>query len=233
MEKIKVLLAEDELALAHIVRESLEERDFAVTLCADGQQALKQYTLAKPDILVLDVMMPKMDGFEVARTIRESDRKTPVIFLTARSQAKDVVMGFEMGGNDYLKKPFSVEELIVRIKALLSKDRLISEYTTPKQDNNEVFEIGAFTFRPNKNIIEHGTHRQQLTSRESDVLKLLCKHKQETITRNKLLNELWGDDSFFNARSLDVFITKLRKYLKTDPNVQIINIRGIGYKLVW
>jgi len=233
MEKIKVLLAEDELALAHIVRESLEERDFAVTLCADGQQALKQYASAKPDILVLDVMMPKIDGFEVARRIRERDRKTPVIFLTARSQTKDVVMGFELGGNDYLKKPFSVEELIVRIKALLSKDRLIIEDKPIKEDKNEVFEIGAFTFRPNKNTVEHGAHRQQITSRESDVLKLLCRHKQETVPRDKLLNDLWGDDSFFNARSLDVFITRLRKYLKDDPNVQIINIRGVGYKLVW
>jgi len=233
MEKIKVLLAEDELALAHIVRESLEERDFAVTLCADGQQALKQYALAKPDILVLDVMMPKVDGFAVARRIRESDRKTPVIFLTARSQTKDVVMGFELGGNDYLKKPFSVEELIVRIKALLSKDRLVIENKPVKEDKNEVFEIGVFTFRPNKNTVEHGTHRQQLTSRESDVLKLLCRYKQETVPRDKLLNDLWGDDSFFNARSLDVFITRLRKYLKDDPNVQIINIRGVGYKLVW
>ncbi len=233
MEKIKVLLAEDELALAHIVRESLEEREFAVTLCADGQQALKQYTLAKPDILVLDVMMPKMDGFELARRIRELDRKTPIIFLTARSQTKDVVMGFETGGNDYLKKPFSVEELIVRIKALLSKDRLITREEPARPDNNEVFEIGAFTFRPNKNTIGHGAQQRQLTSRESDVLKMLCHNRQETVPRNKLLNDLWGDDSFFNARSLDVFITRLRKYLKDDPNVQIINIRGVGYKLVW
>ncbi len=233
MDKIKVLLAEDELALAHIVRESLEERNFEVKLCADGEQALNQYAIYKPDILVLDVMMPKMDGFEVAKRIRESDRKTPVIFLTARSQAKDVVTGFELGGNDYLKKPFSVEELIVRIKVLLSKDRLLGQDKAVKEDKNEVFEIGSFIFRPNKNIIEHGVNRQQLTSRESDILKLLCHHQQETLTRNKLLNDLWGDDSFFNARSLDVFITKLRKYLKHDPNVQIINIRGIGYKLVW
>ena len=226
-------MAEDELALAHIVRESLEERDFAVTLCADGQQALKQYTLAKPDILVLDVMMPKLDGFEVARRIRESDRTTPIIFLTARSQTKDVVTGFELGGNDYLKKPFSVEELIVRIKALLRKDRMVTEEKSVKTGKREIFEISGFTFDPTKNTIERGDERHQLTSRESEVLKLLCSNKHQTITRTKLLTDIWGDDSFFNARSLDVFITRLRKYLKTDPNVQIINIRGVGYKLVW
>ncbi|MBW4890533.1 response regulator transcription factor [Mucilaginibacter sp. HMF5004] len=233
MEKIKVLMAEDELALAHIVRESLEEREFEVMLCADGEQALKKYKEYKPDILVLDVMMPKADGFEVARKIRETDRSTPIIFLTARSQPKDVVTGFEAGANDYLKKPFSVEELIVRIKVLLSKDRVLNTPKLFKDDPNEVFNIGGLVFKPNKNSIINGVHVQQLTSRESDILKLLCRSEQQTLSREKLLNELWGDDSFFNARSLDVFITKLRKYLKTDPSVQIINIRGVGYRLVW
>ncbi|MEO6520185.1 MAG: response regulator transcription factor [Mucilaginibacter sp.] len=233
MDKIKILMAEDESALAHIVRESLEERNFEVVLCADGEQAFKKFATYKPDILVLDVMMPKMDGFELAKKIRESDRVTPIIFLTARSQPKDVVTGFETGGNDYLKKPFSVEELIVRIKVLLSKDRLLINPKPARPDSNEVIQIGAFTFKPNRNIIEYGINVQQLTARESDVLKILCKHQQETLTRTKLLTELWGDDNFFNARSLDVFITKLRKHLKTDPSVQIINIRGIGYKLVW
>jgi DNA-binding response OmpR family regulator len=233
MEKIKVLMAEDELALAHIVRESLEERNFEVMLCTDGEQALKKYATYKADILVLDVMMPKMDGFEVAKKVRESDRITPIIFLTARSQPKDVITGFETGGNDYLKKPFSVEELIVRIKVLLSKDRLLTHAKPTKPDKNEVIQIGTFAFKPNRNIIEQGVKVQQLTARESDVLRILCRHQQETLDRSKLLKELWGDDNFFNARSLDVFITRLRKHLKTDPSVQIINIRGVGYKLVW
>jgi DNA-binding response OmpR family regulator len=233
MEKIKVLMAEDELALAHIVRESLEEREFAVTLCADGEQALKKYKESPPDILVLDVMMPKLDGFELAKRIRETDRTTPIIFLTARSQPKDVVTGFEAGANDYLKKPFSVEELIVRIKVLLSTDRVLSLPKVFKDDPNELFRIGELVFKPNKNSIAHGLQVLQLTSRESDILKLLCRCEQQVMPREKLLNELWGDDSFFNARSLDVFITKLRKHLKTDPAVQIINIRGVGYRLVW
>jgi DNA-binding response OmpR family regulator len=229
MDKIRVLLAEDELALAHIVRESLEESGFEVMLCANGEQALQKYRAQKPDILALDVMMPKMDGFEVARHIRETDKITPIIFLTARSQPKDVVAGFESGANDYLKKPFSVDELIVRIKVLLSTNRLLERPKTINED----YQISNLLFSSNKNTLQQGINTWQLTARESDILKMLCKHKHEVITRKALLTTVWGDDSFFNARSLDVFITRLRRQLDADPNIQIINIRGVGYKLVW
>lgn len=229
MDKIRVLLAEDELALAHIVRESLEESGFEVTLCTNGEQALQKYRVQKPDILALDVMMPKMDGFEVARHIRETDKITPIIFLTARSQPKDVVAGFESGANDYLKKPFSVEELIVRIKVLLSTNRLLERPKTINED----YQISDLLFSSNKNTLQQGINTWQLTARESDILKMLCKHKHEVITRKALLTTIWGDDSFFNARSLDVFITRLRRQLDADPNIQIINIRGVGYKLIW
>jgi DNA-binding response OmpR family regulator len=230
MTKTKVLLAEDEVALAHIVRESLEDQGFDVTLCFDGVQAFLKYEELKPDILALDVMMPKMDGFELAKKIREKDQTVPIIFLTARSQPKDVVAGFESGANDYLKKPFSVEELIVRIKVLLSHNRLLYK---PKNNKSESFTIGNITFNPTKNIIQQGVNSWPLTARESDILKLLCQNQHETIQRKTILKNVWGDDSFFNARSLDVFITKLRRHLQADPNVQIINIRGVGYKLVW
>lgn len=229
MDKIRILLAEDELALAHIVRESLEESGFEVTLCTNGEQALQKYRVQKPDILALDVMMPKMDGFEVARHIRETDKITPIIFLTARSQPKDVIAGFESGANDYLKKPFSVEELIVRIKVLLSSNRLLERPKTINED----YQISNLLFSSNKNTLQQGINTWQLTARESDILKMLCKHKHEVITRKALLTTIWGDDSFFNARSLDVFITRLRRQLDADPNIQIINIRGVGYKLVW
>ena len=229
MDKTRVLLAEDELALAHIVRESLEESGFEVTLCANGEQALQKYRDRKPDILALDVMMPKMDGFEVARHIREIDKITPIIFLTARSQPKDVVTGFESGANDYLKKPFSVEELIIRIKVLLSTNRLLERPKTVNED----YKISSLLFSSNKNTLRQGINTWQLTARESDILKMLCKHQHEVIPRKALLTTIWGDDSFFNARSLDVFITKLRRHLAADPNIQIINIRGVGYKLVW
>lgn len=230
-KRIRVLLAEDEPALAHIVRESLEQENFEVILCANGEQALQKYAQHKPDILALDVMMPKMDGFAAAKKIRETDRTTPIIFLTARSQPKDVVAGFESGANDYLKKPFSVEELIVRIRVLLSNNRLLDR---PKNKMvNEHFQIGNIVFSPNKNSLQQGITTWPLTARESELLKLLCRHHQEVITRETLLKDIWGDDNFFNARSLDVFITKLRRHLQADPNIQIINIRGIGYKLVW
>jgi DNA-binding response OmpR family regulator len=230
MDKIRILLAEDELALAHIVRESLEQENFEVILCSNGEQAFQKYIECKPDILALDVMMPRMDGFEVAKNIRLKDKITPILFITARSQPKDVVAGFESGANDYLKKPFSVEELIVRIKVLMSDNRLLQK---PKVKKEENFSIGNILFNPYKNTIHQGTESWQLTSRESDILKLLCQQEQDVLPRRSLLKAVWGDDSFFNARSLDVYITKLRKRLEADPNVQIINIRGVGYKLVW
>jgi len=233
MDKIQVLLAEDEQALAHIVRESLEEREFKVVLCPDGDYAHLQYLRQKPDILVLDIMMPKMDGFELAKKIRETDKITPIIFLTAKSQVKDVVAGFEIGANDYLKKPFSVEELIVRIRVLLSTNRLLVPLETIKKNGNEIFKIGFIEFNPAHNRLAHGKDTWNLTARESELLFLLYTYNHDIIPRKILLEKLWGDDNFFNARSLDVFITKLRKHLNIDPHVQLINIRGVGYKLVW
>jgi DNA-binding response OmpR family regulator len=230
MKKASVLLAEDELALAHIVRESLEERNFDVVICNNGEVAIKEYESRRPDILVLDIMMPLLDGFAVADKIRRTDKQTPIIFLTARSQPKDVVAGFKAGGNDYLKKPFSVEELIVRIQVLLSKDRLLSPDT---EAPGYVFSIASLIFNSQKNFIMQGVQVITLTSRESEILKLLCQHMQATLKREVLLKTLWGNDNFFNARSLDVFITKLRKHLSIDPEVQIINVRGVGYKLVF
>jgi len=231
MDSIRVLLAEDETALAHIVRESLEERNFKVILCTDGEQALELYAKQKPDVLALDVMMPKLDGFEVAKRIREKDAATPIIFITARSQVKDVVAGFELGANDYLKKPFSVEELIVRIKALL-RNKILHENAKPKPGNEPV-KIGTILFDPVKNTIRHNDHLVNLTSRESAVLSQLCQPGMESVPKKTLLEKVWGSDDVFNSRSLDVFITKLRRHLEADPNIQLINIRGIGYKLVW
>ena len=225
-----ILLAEDELALAHIIRESLEERNFKVILSHDGKAAIKAYQVQKPDILILDIMMPEKDGFAVAKEIREHDKQTPIIFLTARSQAKDVVAGFELGANDYLKKPFSVEELIVRIQVQLNRGKLPENRI---EKHSEEFEIGEFSFIPKKNLLTRGIDTKVLTSRESDLLKFLCLKQQQVLEREQILKTLWGSDSFFNARSLDVFITKLRRYLSGDPAVQIINIRGVGYKLVY
>ena len=224
MHKTTILLAEDEPALGQIIKESLETRDFSVLLCDDGEKALKTYQNSAPELLVLDVMMPKKDGFTLAKEIRAIDDTIPIIFLTAKSQTQDVVEGFTIGGNDYLKKPFSMEELIVRINNLLQRSKV--------QKTSEILKIGAYTFDFPKQQLYYGEDSEQLTHRESHLLFHLIKNKNQVLDRSIILNKLWGNDDFFSARSMDVFITKLRKKLQKDEHIQIINIRGFGYKLV-
>ncbi len=224
MSKIKILLAEDEASLGMIVKESLETRSFEVFLAKNGEEAFELYEAKKPDILVLDVMMPKKDGFTLAKEIRQEDKVTPIIFLTAKSQTSDVLEGFNHGGNDYLKKPFSMEELIVRIKSLLNRIEL--------KPNLENIKIGAYVFNYTKQTLNYLKENQQLTHRESQLLFYLFEKKNQVLDRSIILKKLWGNDDFFNARSMDVFISKLRKKLKKDTNIQIINIRGFGYKLI-
>jgi DNA-binding response OmpR family regulator len=224
MSKIKVLLAEDEASLGMIVKESLESRDFIVFHAANGEEALEIYQKQQPDILVLDVMMPLKDGFTLAKEIRLENKRIPIIFLTAKSQTSDVLEGFNLGGNDYLKKPFSMEELIVRIKALLERIEL-------KTDKENII-IGEYHFNVTKQTLEFSSEIAQLTHRESQLLFHLFEQKNKVLDRTFILNKLWGNDDFFNARSMDVFISKLRKKLKKDPNIQILNVRGFGYKLI-
>lgn len=224
MSKINLLLAEDEPALGQIVKESLETRDFSVSLCANGEIALEVFKKITPDILVLDVMMPIKDGFTLAKEIRAQNDDIPIIFLTAKSQPADVVEGFNIGGNDYLKKPFSIEELIVRIKNLLDRSSL--------QKNAEEIFIGTYAFNFPRQELSLGEHIQKLTHREAHLLFNLVKNKNKVLDRSLILKKLWGDDDFFSARSMDVFITKLRKKLKSDPHVEIVNVRGYGYKLI-
>ncbi len=223
-KKIKLLLAEDEPSLGLIVKETLETRNFEVCYANDGNEALEFYRAEKPDILVLDVMMPKKDGFTLAQEIREDDKLIPIIFLTAKSQTKDVLEGFSSGGNDYLKKPFSMEELIVRINALLDRVSL--------KTNHEQIQIGGYMFNYTKQSLSLNESSILLTHRESELLFHLYQKKNEVLDRTYILNKLWGNDDFFNARSMDVFISKLRKKLQEDVNVQIVNIRGFGYKLI-
>ena len=224
MNKIKVLLAEDEASLGMIVKESLESRDFIVFHLENGAEAFEIYQKEKPDILVLDVMMPKKDGFTLAKEIRLENKKIPILFLTAKSQTADVLEGFNHGGNDYLKKPFSMEELIVRIKSLLNRIEL--------KTNIDTIKIGEYSFNLTKQTLEYTSEIEQLTHREAQLLFHLFKKKNEVLDRTFILNKLWGNDNFFNARSMDVFISKLRKKLKKDDSLQIINIRGFGYKLI-
>ncbi|WP_179335656.1 response regulator transcription factor [Winogradskyella costae] len=222
--KIKLLLAEDEAALGQIIKESLETRDFEVILCENGDKAFDKYKSEAPEILVLDVMMPKKDGFTLAKEIRAIDDSIPIIFLTAKSQTADVVEGFSIGGNDYLKKPFSIEELIVRVYNLVER--------TKSQKTAEIITIGKFTFDLAKQQLKFKADESiQLTHRESHLLFHLIKNKNQVLERSLILNKLWGTDDFFTARSMDVFISKLRKQLNKDENIQIINVRGFGYKL--
>ncbi|MDX1471680.1 MAG: response regulator transcription factor [Flavobacteriaceae bacterium] len=221
----KIILAEDEPALGMIIKESLESRDFRVTLCENGENALLEYEKSEPDILVLDVMMPKMDGFTLAKEIRNQNDTIPIIFLTAKSQTKDVVEGFSIGGNDYLKKPFSMEELIVRINNLIDRTRI--------QKTSKTLKIGDYTFDFPKQVLKYKDQKEvRLTHREAHLLYHLIKSKNQVLDRSLILKKLWGEDDFFTARSMDVFISKLRKKLSRDKSIEILNVRGFGYKLV-
>jgi DNA-binding response OmpR family regulator len=225
----KILFAEDELALAEIVKESLESRGFIVSHYDTAVGTFDHYQQHRPDILLLDVMLPDADGFALARQIRVTDPDIPIIFLTSRSLPQDVVTGFESGGNDYLRKPFSMEELIVRIRSLLNKKQSL---LTAVPAAETLFTIGSYNFNYHMHKLFYDDAVTDLTSRENEILKLLFLNKNRVVARSSLLMHIWGNDDFTTGRSLDVFITKLRKYLQADGDVQIANVRGIGYKLI-
>ena len=227
---INVLLVEDEETLALIIKDTLEGQGFFIRLAKDGEEGLRQFFEEKPDVLVADVMMPRMDGFEMVRRIRRQDKQTPVLFLTARSATNDVVEGFELGGNDYLKKPFGMQELIVRIKALLGR---ASHYPAPEgRPSATEFEIGRYRFNATTQRLSYLGSETELSHRESEILRRLCENRNEVTPMQDILIDLWGDDTFFNQRSLHVFITKLRHKLSRDERIRIVNVRGIGYKLI-
>lgn len=229
MEKIKVLLVEDEQTLAMIIKDTLEGQGFLIHTAADGEEGLHLFFDLRPDVLVADVMMPRMDGFEMVRRIRQTDRHTPVLFLTARSAVNDVVEGFELGANDYLKKPFGMQELIVRIKALMGR---ACTYTPSAESEQILYEIGRYQLDTRRQLLLHEGTEQELSHREAGILRLLCQNRNCVVNMRDILLDLWGDDSFFNQRSLHVFITKLRHKLAKDDHIRIINVRGIGYKLI-
>lgn len=220
-------MAEDESTLAMIIKETLEEDDFTLQIAPDGEAGLQQFYDFRPDVVVADVMMPKMDGFEMVRRIRQTDRQTPVLFLTARSAVNDVVEGFKLGANDYLKKPFGMQELIVRIKALVGR-----AYQPIQEKKEEVYEIGRYLFNPTNQTLSLLDQSEELSYRESEILKRLCLNRNQVVNMQNILLDLWGDDTFFNQRSLHVFITKLRHKLSKDDTIRIVNVRGIGYKLI-
>ena len=227
MKPVKVLYVEDELFLGKIVRESLESRGFDVVMEDDGANVLARFQDSKPDICVLDIMLPNKDGFAIADEIRELDEEVPIIFLTAKTQTEDVVKGFSLGANDYIRKPFSIEELIVRMEHLLRR-----KAGQPAKAEEGVAEFGKYRFESKRQLLKRGAEERKLSFRESELLRLLLENRERIIDRREILNLLWGNDSFFNSRNLDVYITKLRGYLKDDPQLEIITIKGVGYRFV-
>ncbi|MFL5743281.1 MAG: response regulator transcription factor [Niastella sp.] len=228
MSKIKILYVEDELFLGKIVKESLESRQFEVVMESDGTNVLSIFREMNPDVCVLDVMLPNKDGFTIAGEIREINGRVPIIFLTAKTQTDDLVKGFSLGGNDYIRKPFSMEELIVRIENALR----FKEPGAKTINGKDTLQIGNYNFNVARQLLSGYNEERKLSFRESELLKLLYENRDKIIDRKDILNLLWGNDSFFNSRNLDVYITKLRSYLKEDELMEIITIKGVGYRFV-
>lgn len=227
MDKIKVLYAEDEIFLGKIVKESLTTRGFDVNMESDGARVVPAFKEWQPDVCVLDVMLPNKDGFEIADEIRQMNQSIPILFLTAKTQTEDLVKGFTIGGNDYIRKPFSMEELIVRIQNLVK-----TKSVDGTKLNSEGITVGKYQFHINRQVLQLENTERRLSYREMQLLKLLLENKDGITDRKDILNLLWGSDSFFNSRNLDVYITKLRNYLKEDERLEIITIKGIGYRFI-
>lgn len=223
-KKTNLLLVEDELMLAEILTDTLTDKGFNVRTVYDGLSALETWRKERADVIVTDVMMPKMDGYSLVKALRREGCTAPILFLTARSATEDVVNGFEVGGNDFLRKPFAIDELIVRVNSLLGRTQSIVP-------NENVFNIGRFEFYPAESKISSVKGNVSLSAREAQVLLRLCRNMNQTVETESLLRELWGDDSFYNLRSLNVFVSRLRRHLEEDESVEIVNIRGVGYKL--
>lgn len=223
-EKLKILLAEDDLNLGALLVDYLETEGFEVKLYKDGELALKAFQVNQFDLCLLDVMMPKMDGFSLAKEIRIKDKNIPFIFITAKSLKEDKLKGYDLGADDYITKPFDEEELLWKIKAVI---RRIPENKSEKK--TEIISIGQYTFDFNNQSLTISGKTKRTTEKESDIIKYLSDHRNNVIKREELLKALWGEDDYFSGRSLDVFITKIRKYLKEDPNLSIENVFGVGF----
>lgn len=224
--KIKILLVEDDTSLGFVISDQLKSDGYQATLCTDGAEGFKRFNEEKFHLCIFDVMMPKKDGFSLARDIRKINTEIPILFLTAKSMTEDKVEGFKAGGDDYLTKPFSVEELQLRVAALLKRVNIIIE-----KEDDSILTLGSYVFDTINFTLKHTQFEKTLTKKEAQILKILLKFKNQVVAREVVLNAVWGQDDYFVGRSLDVFITKLRKYLKEDESIQILNIHGIGFKL--
>ena len=229
MNKTKILYVEDELYLGKIVKESLESRDFEVKMLTNGFNILPVVKEFQPDICVLDVMLPKKDGFTIGQEIRDKQPSLPIIFLTAKNQLQDIVKGFNSGGNDYIKKPFSMEELIIRINNIL---KLSNQSINNNSNGDSSLILGSYIFYPKKFELHFNDEVKKLSNREMQLLNIFSKKINQTIDRKEILMEVWGDDSIFNSRNLDVYIKKIREYLQHDSSLEIVTLKGYGYHFV-
>ncbi len=227
MRKKKILLAEDDKNLGFVIQDYLLQNGFQAVLCENGKQALEIFTETRFDLCILDVMMPKMDGFTLAEKIKTANNRMPIIFLTAKEMKQDKLTGFALGADDYITKPFDVDELIARINAILKRTE-----TTGQTSDTDYAKIGQYEFDYENRLLKFGDEEQHLTKREADLLKYLSEHRNTTIPRENLLLNIWGTDDYFAGRSMDVFISKIRKYLKKDPAISITNIHGVGFKFL-
>jgi DNA-binding response OmpR family regulator len=227
MEKPKILYVEDDLTLSFVTRDNLEQHGFSIDFCEDGEAALEMFGKNTYNLCILDVMLPKMDGFELARRIRQKNEEIPIIFLTAKSTKEDKIHGLKLGGDDYITKPFSIEELALKVKIFLKRSGI-------KESSNKekFFKIGKYTFDSTNQTLSIEEQSRPLTLRETQILKLFCQNKNSIVKRDDLLMKVWGEDHYFASRSLDVFISRIRKYLSQDQSLSIENIHNVGYKLV-
>ncbi len=224
--KVKILLVEDDASLGYIISDQLKMDGYNVTLCMDGTDGLRKFNSESFHMCIFDVMMPKKDGFTLAKDIRKTDKKTPILFLTAKASDEDKIAGFKAGGDDYLTKPFNVEELQLRVAAMLRRIDIESEVK-----EKSTYQIGGYNFDVINYTLVHENFNKNLTKKEAQILSFLCKFMNNVVPRDIILNGVWGQDDYFVGRSLDVFITKLRKYLSEDETIQLVNVHGIGFKL--
>jgi DNA-binding response OmpR family regulator len=225
--KVKILLCEDDPNLGSVLKNYLELNDYDVTLERDGRLGLAAFQREKFELCLLDVMMPNMDGFTLAEEIRDVDPDIPLFFLSAKTMKEDIIQGYKLGADDYITKPFDSEVLLLKIKAILKRNEEIS-----KEQTNKEFDLGGYHFNPKLRELLHGGKTQTLSPKESELLKLLCEHINDLLPREQALKKIWGSDTYFNGRSMDVYIAKLRKYLKEDDKIEIVNIHGNGFRLV-
>lgn len=226
-QESRILLVEDDQNFGDVLRSYLEMNDYEVTLATDGHKGLLAFEQQEYDLCIFDVMMPKKDGFTLAKEVREQNKSIPIIFLTAKTLKEDVIKGFKIGADDYISKPFNSEELLYRIQAILKR----SGQTEEPEEEPKVFDIGSYQFNYPLRILSRGEEKDKLSPKEADLLRMFCLHKNDILPRSLALTEIWGEDNYFTARSMDVFVTKLRKYLKADEDIEIVNIHGNGFQL--